>query len=47
MTDLLARLGDEAPGDLVAVTAQQLEAMGAHASAQAARALAHARGGGA
>jgi DNA-binding SARP family transcriptional activator len=47
MTDLLARLGDEAPRDLVAVTAQQLEAMGARASAQAARALAYAHDGGA
>ena len=47
MTDLLARLGDAAPRDLVAQTAQRLEAMGAHASAAAARDLAYARDPGA
>ena len=47
MTDLLARLGDAAPRDLVAHTAQRLEAMGAHASAAAARNLAYAPDAGA
>ena len=47
MTDLLARLGDAAPPDLVALTAQRLQEMGAHSSAAAARALAYARDAGA
>ena len=47
MTDLLARLGDDAPRDLVAHTAQRLEAMGARASAAGARQLAYARDAGA
>jgi hypothetical protein len=47
MTDLLARLGANAPRDRVADTAQRLEAMGAGASAEAARSLAHAPDSGA
>jgi DNA-binding SARP family transcriptional activator len=47
MTDLLGRLGDDAPPAVVAVTARSLEEMGAHASASAARALAYAREAGA
>jgi hypothetical protein len=47
MTDLLARLGEDAPRDLVADTARRLEAMGAHASAEVARSLAYAPDGGA
>ena len=47
MCDLLARLGDEAPRDLAALTAQRLEEMAAHASAADARALAYARDAGA
>jgi hypothetical protein len=45
-TDLLARLGDAAPRELVVDTAGRLEAMGARASAEATRSLAadaHAR----
>jgi hypothetical protein len=44
MTDLLARLGDDAPADVVVLTAERLEGMGAHASADGARALLTARG---
>jgi hypothetical protein len=47
MTDLLARLGDGAPRAPVADTAARLEAMGARASAEAARSLAYAPDGGA
>jgi hypothetical protein len=44
MTDLLARLGDDAPADVVVLTAERLEGMGADASADGARALLTARG---
>jgi tetratricopeptide (TPR) repeat protein len=47
MSDLLARIGEAAPPDLVALTGQNLEDMGAHASAAAERALACARDAGA
>jgi DNA-binding SARP family transcriptional activator len=44
MGELLARLGDEAPAPVVCTTAEQLDAMGAHASADGVRAAACAHG---
>jgi hypothetical protein len=46
-TDLLARLGDAAPAEVIVRTADSLDAMGARTSAAAARALAYAPDAGA
>jgi hypothetical protein len=46
-TDLLARLGDAAPAEVIARTAHSLDAMGARTSAAAARAMAYAPDAGA
>jgi DNA-binding SARP family transcriptional activator len=47
MAELLVRLGDDAPPALVGATAERLDAMGAHTSAAAVRAVAYAPDAGA